>query len=156
MQRNCVCVGLYAGFAGGGTGLSKVRFNGFADADVHHVESMAFERRVRHDIIVLVNGSRLSELQKLGPRGYAEDVLRRFAGAGLANQALVQRLVDSGNEIRGLVIRMDWRSGELIETIRRSTKLGQNSLDSAPKLRLDDALAAIRGILFHAAGRGVV
>jgi hypothetical protein len=70
-------------------------------------------------IEVKVNGSRLSELQKLGPRGYAEDVLRRFAGAGLTNQALVQRLVDSGDEIRGLVIRIDWRSGDLIEAIRR-------------------------------------
>jgi len=70
-------------------------------------------------IEVKVNGSRLSELQNLGLRRYAEDVLRRFTDAGLANRTLVQNLIDSGTEIRGIVIRMDWRSGDLIEKLRR-------------------------------------
>lgn len=73
-------------------------------------------------IEVKVNSSRLSKLQKLGPRGYADDVLKRFNDSSLTNYNVVQELVKSKNEIRGLVIRFDWRSGELIEKISRWRK----------------------------------
>jgi hypothetical protein len=66
---------------------------------------------------VKVNGSRLSELQRLGADGYARDVLRRFADPLLPNFTLIQRLARAGT-IRGFVIRVDWRGTDVITTFR--------------------------------------
>jgi hypothetical protein len=69
-----------------------------------------------------VNGSRLSKLQKGGADSYAQDVLRRFNGSNLtgtsaANYADLRQMVRNRETIRGVIVRTDWRSGVVQQSI---------------------------------------
>jgi len=69
-----------------------------------------------------VNGSRLSKLQRNGADLYAKGVLDRFAGSNLsgtstANYAELQRMVLDKETIRGVIVRTDWRSGVVEQSI---------------------------------------
>jgi hypothetical protein len=70
------------------------------------------------------NGSRTSALQRMGPQKYAEDVLRRLGGLpGLSPEAqaaaaALRDQIRRGEAIKGVVIRIDWRSGSVVETIK--------------------------------------
>ena len=74
---------------------------------------------------VKANGSRLSVLQKLGADGYAKNVLNRLGGlenlSPSAKQAklTLQNMILNNEQIHGVVIKFDWRSGTLKEIIRR-------------------------------------
>jgi hypothetical protein len=69
-----------------------------------------------------VNGSRLSKLQRNGADLYAKGGLDRFAGSNLsgtstANYAELQRMVLDKETIRGVIVRTDWRSGVVEQSI---------------------------------------
>ena len=73
-----------------------------------------------------VNSSRLPKLQKKGAHAYAEDVLRRFEGSAKAgklngtspaNYSILQEMIEKKETIRGVVVRTDWRSGAVKQSI---------------------------------------
>ena len=74
---------------------------------------------------VKANGSATSALQRLGGEGYAKNVLERLGGLkNLSPGAQVARdtlkdMIKNKEPIHGVVMRLDWRSGTLMETIKR-------------------------------------
>lgn len=88
---------------------------------------LVVEKSIRgklHTMIVesKVNSSRLSKLQKEGADAYAKGVLKRFeprqlTGSSLTNYGELQRMVDAKETIRGVVLRTDWRSGVVQQSI---------------------------------------
>jgi intein/homing endonuclease len=88
------------------------------------------QKRLRNGVLKTIvaevkgNGGQFSVVQRKGAHAYALDVLSRLGNRNLAPGArqaadILQEMVDSGETIRGVHIRFDWRSGTLIESLAK-------------------------------------